>query len=307
MMMRLAADTSDAGKRLDHFLQDKLREFSRSRLQGWIRQGLVTVAGSVCVKASTELRGNETVEVQPAERVPMTAVPEDLPVEILYEDDDLLAVNKPSGLVVHAGAGRHDGTLVNRLVHRFGTLSNVGGELRPGIVHRLDRETSGVILVAKTDHAHRHLSAQFAKRTTDKRYLALAHGVFAQEAGRITAPIWRDTIRRTRMTTKNTNGRAALTDYEVLERFKERKLTYLEVKIGTGRTHQIRVHLSSIGHAVYGDQLYGAPPPPVGFGRFFLHAWRIGFEQPTSGQRVEVEAPLGEDLREALAKIRGIG
>ena len=303
-MMQLVAEVSDAGKRLDHFLQDKLREYSRSRLQDWIKKGLVTIAGAACTKPSFELRGGEAVTVEPVARVALKALPEDLPVEILYEDDDLLAVNKPSGLVVHAGAGRHDGTLVNRLVHRFGTLSNVGGELRPGIVHRLDRETSGVLLVAKTDNAHRGLSAQFAKRTTTKTYLALVHGLVAQETGRITAPISRDMIRRTRMTTKNTSGRASLTDYKVLERMKARKLTYLEVKIGTGRTHQIRVHLSSIGHPVYGDKLYGAPVPVEGFDRFFLHAWRIGFDQPSTGERVEVEAPLPEDLVGLLESVQ---
>lgn len=303
-MMQLVAEVSDAGKRLDHFLQDKLREYSRSRLQDWIKKGLVTIAGAPCTKPSFELRGGEAVTVEPVARVALKALPEDLPVEILYEDDDLLAVNKPSGLVVHAGAGRHDGTLVNRLVHRFGTLSNVGGELRPGIVHRLDRETSGVLLVAKTDNAHRALSAQFAKRTTTKTYLALVHGLVAQETGRITAPISRDMIRRTRMTTKNTNGRASLTDYSVLKRMKARKLTYLEVKIGTGRTHQIRVHLSSIGHPVYGDKLYGAPAASEGFDRFFLHAWRIGFDQPSTSERIEVEAPLPEDLVGLLESVQ---
>ena len=302
-MLRLEADDADAGKRLDHFLQDRLREYSRSRLQDWIKQGLVTVESTACTKPSTELRGGETIEVEPVAKVPLTAKPEDLPVEILYEDDDLLGVNKPSGLVVHAGAGRHDGTLVNRLVHRFGTLSNVGGELRPGIVHRLDRETSGVLLVAKTDAAHRGLSAQFAKRTTDKKYLALVHGLLKQETGRITAPISRDMIRRTRMTTKNTNGRASLTAYRVLRRFPAQKLTYVEVRLGTGRTHQIRVHMASIGHAVYGDKLYGAPAAPEGFPRFFLHAWRIGFDQPTSGARIEIEAPLPVDLTQVLQKL----
>ena len=299
--MRLETEEIDAGKRLDHFLQDSLREYSRSRLQNWIKQGLVQIDGAPCSKPSFELRGGEVIEVEPVARVPLKALPEDLPVEILYEDDDLLAVNKPSGLVVHAGAGHHDGTLVNRLVHRFGTLSNIGGELRPGIVHRLDRETSGVMLVAKTDAAHRHLAAQFAKRTTDKKYLALVHGLIAQETGRITSPISRDMIRRTRMTTLNTSGRSALTDYRVLRRYPERKLTYLEVKIGTGRTHQIRVHLSSIRHAVYGDKLYGAPAPPEGFDRFFLHAWRIGFDQPSTGTRVEIEAPMPDELKAVLA------
>lgn len=302
--MRLEAGAFDEGKRLDHFLQDQLREYSRSRLQDWIKQGKVMVDGLACTKPSTELEGGEVIDVEPVARVALKAVAEDLPVDVLYEDADLLAVNKPSGLVVHAGAGHHEGTLVNRLVHRFETLSNVAGELRPGIVHRLDRETSGVMLVAKTDAAHKSLAFQFAQRTTEKRYLALVHGLLAQDAGRITSPISRDMIRRVRMTTKNTNGRSALTDYTVLERFKARKLTYVEIRIGTGRTHQIRVHMSSIGHAVFGDKVYGAPAAPEEFDRFFLHAWRIGFDQPTTGKRVEVEAPLPEDLEEVLAGLR---
>jgi len=298
-MIELEAEASDAGKRLDHFLQDKLREYSRSRLQDWIKQGKVRVAGLNGVKASLELRGGEHIEVEPVAMTPLKAEPEALPVDILYEDGDLVAINKPSGLVVHAGAGHHDGTLVNRLVHRFGTLSNVGGDLRPGIVHRLDRETSGVILVAKTDAAHRSLAAQFSGRTTEKTYLALVQGALAQETGRITAPIARDPVRRTRMTTRNPAGRTALTDYRVLRRWP--KHTYLEVRIGTGRTHQIRVHMASIGHPVYGDKLYGAPAPAAGFDRFFLHAWRIGFALPLSGERVVVEAPLPLELEQVLA------
>lgn len=299
--MQLTAEASDAGKRLDHFLQDRLRDYSRSRLQDWIKQGRVQVNGAPITKASFEIRGGEFIIVEPLALAPLKAEPEDLPVEILYEDSDVIAVNKPSGLVVHAGAGHHEGTLVNRLVHRFGTLSNIGGDLRPGIVHRLDRETSGVLLVAKSDAAHRNLAAQFAKRTTEKIYLALVHGTLSQETGRITSAISRDTIRRTRMTTRNTSGRTALTDYRVLRRYE--KLTYLEVRIGTGRTHQIRVHLSSIGHPVYGDKLYGAPAAPAGFERFFLHAWHIGFYQPSTAQRIVVQAPLPADLEEVLKRI----
>ena len=299
-MIRLEVGPSDVGKRLDHFLQDKLREYSRSRLQDWIKQGKVSIAGISGVKSSLELRGTEVIDVEPMAMTPLKAEPEALPVDILYEDGDLVAINKPSGLVVHAGAGHHDGTLVNRLVHRFNNeLSNVGGDLRPGIVHRLDRETSGVILVAKTDAAHQHLAAQFSGRTTEKTYLALVHGAIAQETGRITAPIARDPVRRTRMTTKNPAGRSALTDYRVLRRWP--KHTYLEVRIGTGRTHQIRVHMASIKHPVFGDKLYGAPAPPTTFDRFFLHAWRIGFALPSTGQRVVVEAPLPPDLEAVLA------
>jgi 23S rRNA pseudouridine1911/1915/1917 synthase len=297
--MRLGPTPADAGKRLDHFLQDHLRDFSRSRLQNWVKQGRVTIDGTPQSKTSYLLRGGEEIDVEPLELAPVKAEPEALPVDVLYEDADLVAINKPSGLVVHAGAGRHEGTLVNRLVHRFQNLSQLGGDLRPGIVHRLDRETSGVLLVAKTDLAHRHLSAQFADRTTEKTYLALVHGSVKAESGRITSPISRDRVHRTRMTSRNPAGRAALTEYKVLERWP--KFTYLEVHIGTGRTHQIRVHLSSIRHPVYGDKLYGAPAPPSDFNRFFLHAWRIGFAKPTTGERITIEAPVPPDLLRVLS------
>jgi len=185
--------------------------------------------------------------------------------------------------------------LVNRLVHRFGALSQLGGEMRPGIVHRLDKDTSGVLLVARTDLAHRALAAQFAGRTVEKIYVALVHGNVPADSGRITKPIARDPVRRTRMTARLESGREALTDYRVRTRFE--KFTYLEVRIGTGRTHQIRVHLASIGHPVAGDRVYGAPPAE----RLFLHAWRIGFVSPATGEKVTVEAPLPPALEAWLA------
>ncbi|MEP6963261.1 MAG: RluA family pseudouridine synthase, partial [Acidobacteriota bacterium] len=205
---------------------------------------------------------------------------------------------KPAGLVIHAGAGNHEGTLVNRLVHRFQSLSQVGGDLRPGIVHRLDKDTSGVILVAKTDTAHRSLAAQFSGRTIEKTYLALVHGQVRDAAGRITKPIARDPVRRTRMTASLGTGREALTEYRVLQRYE--KLTYLEVRIGTGRTHQIRVHLSNLGHPVAGDHTYGAPKH-VAVPRLFLHAWRIVFDSPGAKKRVTVESPLPPELSAWLA------
>ena len=210
-------------------------------------------------KRSYLLKGSEQIQIQPADLAPLHAEPEDLPLEILYQDDDVIAINKPAGMVVHAGAGRHSGTLVNALVHRFGKLSSVGGDLRPGIVHRLDRLTSGVILVAKTDAAHRHLAAQFSNRNVEKIYLALVRGRLKMDRGQITKPIARDPIRRVRMTAKAAVGRQAITDYKVLRHFEG--YSYLEVKIGTGRTHQIRVHLASIGHPVAGDKLYGGTRP----------------------------------------------
>jgi 23S rRNA pseudouridine1911/1915/1917 synthase len=202
-------------------------------------------------------------------------------------------------MAVHAGAGLHSGTLVNALLHRFARLSGVGGALRPGIVHRLDRFTSGVLLVAKTDAAHQQLAAQFAGRQVEKIYLALVPGRVRAEKGRVERPIARDPVRRTRMTARLADGRAAWSEYRVLRRFD--KFTLLEVRIGTGRTHQIRVHLSSIGHAVAGDSLYGAPKST--HGRHFLHAHRIRFRSPATGEETEVVSPLPRDLEEWLAEL----
>jgi 23S rRNA pseudouridine1911/1915/1917 synthase len=291
-----AAET-DAGQRLDHFLQSRLEQYSRARLQSWIKQGRVLVNG-LPAKSSLVLRGGEAIDVDPGELPPLSAAPEDLPVDILYEDDAVIAVNKPAGLVVHAGAGAHSGTLVNRLVHRFAALSKVAGDLRPGIVHRLDRGTSGVLLVARNDAAHRALAAQFAGRTVEKIYLALVQGRVRAEQGRIEKPVARDPVRRTRMTARLSEGRSALTEFRVIERFE--KFTYLEVRIGTGRTHQIRVHLASLGHPVAGDTLYGA----AAAARIFLHAQRIGFVTPATSERVMVEAPLPEELQQWLAGLR---
>lgn len=295
-MIQLTTESRDTGKRLDHFLQDHLRDYSRSRLQSWIKDGHVLVNGAAA-RASLVLRGGEHVEVSPAELAPLNATPEDLPIEILYQDDGVIAVNKPSGVVVHAGAGAHSGTLVNRLVHHFEALSKVGGELRPGIVHRLDRGTSGVLLVARTDAAHRDLAEQFASRTVEKTYLALVEGRMNADSGRITQPITRDPVRRTRMTAKLGHGREAITEFRVRDRFEG--FTYLEVRIGTGRTHQIRAHLTSLGHPVAGDRLYGARARE----RVFLHAWKIAFTSPATGERVQVEAPLPAELRQWLGEL----
>ena len=263
----------------------------------WIKEGRALIGGKPA-KASQLIRAGEGVEFSLGRIPPLRAEPEDLPVEILYEDAAVVAIDKPAGLIVHAGAGAHSGTLVNRLLHHFQSLSGVGGGLRPGIVHRLDKETSGVLLVARTDAAHRALAEQFAGRTVEKVYLALVHGRVRAESGRITKPIARDPVRRTRMTARLSTGRAALTDYRVLERFE--KFTYLEVRIGTGRTHQIRVHLSSEGHPVVGDRLYGAPWAA----RMFLHSARTTFTSPANGRRVTVEAALPLELKQWLVGMR---
>lgn len=302
--MHFSVDPADAGKRLDHFLHEHLPEYSRSRLQDWIKAGCVLVDG-VPGRASSLVRAGATVDATPVDPPPLHATPEAIPLTILYEDDDLVAVDKPAGMVVHAGAGVHSGTLVNALLHRFGQLSSLAGELRPGIVHRLDRFTSGVLLVAKNDAAHRQLAAQFSGRKVQKFYLTLVHGRVARETGRIESPIARDPVKRTRMTTRLSRGRAAWSEYRVLRRLEG--FTLLEVRIGTGRTHQIRVHLSSIGHPVAGDSLYGAPAriaghPPLG--RYFLHSHRITFARPSDGEPVTVVSPLPEELRSWLEGFR---
>ena len=301
--MRLTAESADAGKRLDHLLHQRLPEFSRSRIQEWIKAGRVLVDGRAA-RPSQAVRGGETIDVEPAAPPPLRAEAEDIPLRILYEDADVVAIDKPAGMVVHAGAGVHSGTLVNALLHRFGALSGVAGELRPGIVHRLDRFTSGVLLVAKNDAAHHKLAAQFSGREVEKVYLALVHGDLKQDAGRIERPIARDPVRRTRMTARLAAGRAAWSEYRVVRRFG--RFTLLEVRIGTGRTHQIRVHLSSIGHPIVGDTLYGAPAkiedrPPLG--RYFLHAHRIRFHQPSTGQEITLVSPLAPELESWMGQL----
>ena len=303
MTERLTAGPDDAGKRLDHLVHERLPQHSRSRIQEWIKAGRVLVNGATA-RAAHAVKAGEAVEVEPAEAPPLRASAEDIPLTVLWEDEDVVAIDKPAGMVVHAGAGVHSGTLVNALLHRFGALSEVGGALRPGIVHRLDRFTSGVLLVAKNDRAHQALAAQFAGRQVEKTYLALVHGRVARDEGRIERPIARDPVRRTRMTARLPGGRAAWSEYRVLRRLAG--FTLLEVRIGTGRTHQIRVHLSSIGHPVAGDTLYGAPAraegrPPLG--RYFLHAHRIRFRRPADGAEVSVVSPLPAELESWLASL----
>src|SRR5579859_5145731 len=294
--LRIELNQQDAGKRLDHVLQSRLPQFSRARLQDWIKHGHVLVNGRGR-RASYVVRAADTVEVEPADPAPLRATPEQIPLTVLYEDPDVVAIDKPAGMVVHSGAGVHSGTLVNALLHRFASLSHAAGELRPGIVHRLDRYTSGVLLVAKNDAAHQRLAEQFASRKVEKTYLALVHSRVKQDRARIEKPIARDPKQRVRMTARLASGRAAWSEYRVLRRFEG--FTLLEVRIGTGRTHQIRVHLASIGHPVVGDRLYGAPAKIAGqptLPRYFLHAHRIKFAQPSTGQPFTIESPLAPEL-----------
>jgi len=295
--MLLTAQENDRGKRLDAFLHERLPEYSRSRLQTWIREARVHVNGAPG-KPSAILHGSEQIGVEPLHLAPLKAEAEDIPLSVLYEDSSVVAIDKPAGMVVHAGSGVHAGTVVNALLHRFSLLSTIGGDLRPGIVHRLDRFTTGVLLVAKTDAAHRDLAAQFQSRQVEKIYLALVEGTL-NGSGRIQKPIARDPRNRARMTARLNTGRTALTDWKVIENYAG--YTFLEIRIGTGRTHQIRAHMAALGHPVAGDRLYGGKASP--WNRYFLHAHRLGFRSPATGAQVVVESPLPPDLVEWKASL----
>ena len=307
------------GQRLDQFLVAQLPQTSRARVQQLIAEEKVRV-NDVPAKASLRLRGGERVAVLAAlELPPLHALPEEIPLDIVYEDDDLAVVNKPAGMMVHAGAGatedaRNRGTLVNALLHRFGQLSGVGGPLRPGIVHRLDKATSGLVVVAKNDEAHRKLGAQFARREVKKTYIALVHGWVKPNRGTVASSISRDRVRRTRMTTRREGGREAITHYAVTRRMDSPfgKFTLLEVRIDTGRTHQIRVHLASLGHPVVGDTLYGAPrqlpgPGQVGLARNFLHAAELKLLHPRTEVELSFSRPLPAELQEFLGVVENRG
>lgn len=311
-----------AGQRLDAWLTSQLEGVSRERVQLLLSQDKVRLDGR-SAKPSLRLRGGETVEVlgDPVPP-PLKAFAEDIPLRVVYEDDDLSVIDKPAGMMVHAGAGATEkGTLVNALLHRYRTLSATGGELRPGIVHRLDKQTSGLIIIARNDAAHARLAAMFSGRQIRKTYLALVHGAMKQDRGTIDAPIARDLQRRTRMTTRReSDARHAVSHYTVLRRIHSGfgAFTLVSVRIETGRTHQIRVHLASVGHPVVGDTLYGAParisepsprgksaPPPetLALDRNFLHAAELEFAHPTTARLLHFEAPLPRELEEFLAQI----
>ena len=312
-----------SGQRLDQWLVTQLPDVSRVRIQQLIEQNKVAVNGSA-PKPSLRLRGGETIVITgKVELPPLKAFPEDIPLDVVYEDESIAVINKPAGMTVHCGSGKGDagnrGTLVNALMHRFGQMSQVGGELRPGIVHRLDKETSGLLIVAKNDLAHRKMARQFLSREVKKTYTALVHGWMKtkQTQGTVNAPISRDLVRRTRMTTRRAEGREAITHWKVLERIEGSygQFSLLEVKIETGRTHQIRVHLSSLGHPVVGDRLYGAPHDIPGYGgtastsaslgRNFLHASAIQFLHPINGGPLSFEQPLPVELKAFLRQIGG--
>jgi len=313
-LQEFIATTEDAGKRLDHFLVANLPDVSRSRVQQLISQDKVRVNGQA-ERASLKLRGGETVAVTGTVQLPpLRAIAEDIPLDIVYEDDDLAIVNKPARMMVHAGAGAADaernlGTLVNALLHHFNNLSSVGGELRPGIVHRLDKGTSGLLVVAKNDIAHRKLGEQFSAREVKKQYIALVHGWLKEPRGTIRNIISRDAIRRTRMTTRRSEGREAITDYRVTKKLDTPwgKFSLITLKIHTGRTHQIRVHMKSLGHPLLGDPLYGWKEDPrlkVQPARVMLHAEHLVLAHPVTGKELDLRAPVPADFQAQIAQLR---
>jgi len=298
------------GERLDQALARVFPEFTRSRLQGLIEAGHVQVDGKAA-KASARLKGGERLLLQVPPPTPAVPVAEELPLTVLHEDKDLVVVDKAAGMVVHPGAGHASGTLVNALLHRVKDLAGVGGELRPGIVHRLDKDTTGCLVVAKHETALVALQKAFKTRTVEKTYLALVHGTPKAAEARIETLYGRHPVNRQRFTGKVKEGKPALTLYRVREAFDGAAL--VEVDLLTGRTHQIRVHLSEAGHPLLGDSLYGAGRKPKGraaeaqelVGRQALHAWKLAFPHPRTGKVLRVEAPLPPDFTAALKVLRG--
>ena len=300
--MRFSVSENEKGERLDRFVS-RLTGLTRTRVQRLISVGAVRVDGSMLHK-NHHLRTGERVEVRVPEPEEGGPAPQDIPISIIYQDGELAVIDKPAGLVVHPAAGHRDGTLVNALLHALDDLSGIGGVQRPGIVHRLDRDTSGLMVVAKNDLSHVRLQEMVQDRSLKRYYLALVHGVPATRLGTIAAPVGRDPRDRKRMAVTAAGGRPATTNFRVERAFDGCAL--LEVELVTGRTHQIRVHLAHIGHPVAGDAEYGVQGSlerELGLKRQFLHAYRLAFPHPISGEELAFEAPLPEDLKEALGKL----
>ncbi len=292
-----------AGQRLDRFLVEAVPDLSRARLQALIAAKMVVVDGKFA-RAALRLKGAECIDIRIPAPEAASACPEDLPLEIVYQDADLAVVNKPAGMATHPAPGTPGGTLVNALLSRIEDLSGIGGELRPGIVHRLDKDTSGLLVVAKDDRAHRALQAQIQAKTAIRRYLALVTGRLQEHTGTVEAPIARHPRDRVKMAVVP-GGRRAVTHYEVVEEFKDASL--LAVTLETGRTHQIRVHMAHIGHPVIGDPVYSGGPSPMRLAGQLLHAWQLSFDHPRTGERMEFEVAPPAEFARALEFIRRRG
>ena len=290
----------EAGQRIDKILVKALTDFSRTQIQMLIQDGHVLVNGKA-IKASYKVEVNDEVMVHIPEPESTDILAEDIPLDIVYEDQDVIVVNKPTGMIVHPSAGIYKGTLVNALLYHCHDLSGINGVMRPGIVHRIDKETSGLLMVVKNDMAHASLSEQLQEHTVTRRYLALVHGLIPHEFGRIEAPIGRDPKDRQKMTCTDMNAKDAISNFKVLERFKD--MTLVECRLETGRTHQIRVHMQYIGHPVYGDPQYGLKRDDTTYGQY-LHAKILGFVHPRTGEDMYFESELPDFFKAKLDELR---
>lgn len=296
-------EAGEQSVRLDRYLSDQLAELSRSYIQKLMEEGQVQLNGRPG-KASVKVKAGDTVLVTLPEAVEPEILPEDIPLEILYEDADVILVNKPKNMVVHPAAGHYTGTLVNGLMyHCREDLSGINGVLRPGIVHRIDKDTTGVLIACKNDHAHNAIAAQLKEHSITRRYRAIVHGNIKEEEGTVDAPLGRHLAdRKKQAVQRDGEGRRAVTHYRVLERFRD--YTYIECELETGRTHQIRVHMAYIGHPLLGDEVYGSGREPFHLEGQTLHAMVLGFVHPTTGEYMEFEAPLPAYFEELLEKLR---
>lgn len=299
-ILNIVAETG--GERIDRFLSGNLEDLSRSYIQKLLKEGNIEADGKP-VKANYKVSPGEEITVRLPEPENTEILPEDIPLDILYEDDDILVVNKPKGMVVHPSAGHSSHTLVNALMfHCKDRLSGINGVLRPGIVHRIDKDTTGSLLVCKNDHAHQVLAEQLKEHSITRRYHAVVHGNLKEDAGTVSAPIGRHPTDRKKMSTRAVHARSAVTHYRVLERFGD--YTYIECELETGRTHQIRVHMASIGHPILGDAVYGPARCPFRLQGQTLHAKTLGILHPATGEYMEFDAPLPEYFRKLLDTLR---
>lgn len=312
--IELTFEPGQAPERLDRFLARALSDMSRAHLKRLIDTGQITADGHT-VKAGLRLRGGETLRISVPQAQEPVAEPEAIPLDILYEDSDLIVINKAAGMVVHPANGHYSGTLVNALLHHCTDLSGIGGELRPGIVHRLDKDTSGVLVVSKNDLSHQGLAQQFKEHNITRRYITLVHGQVQNDSGCIEKPIGRHPGARKKMSTHSSRGRHAVTHWKVLRRYAAERLTLLEMRLETGRTHQIRVHLADMNLPVVGDQTYGNTKRANAIGdahirtlvqqlqRQALHAWILGFKHPRTGEYMEYSSPLPADMAQIVTAL----
>lgn len=299
-LMEWTATVEDAKVRIDKFIVEALKEVSRSQIQLWIADGRLTVNGNA-IKANYKLVEGDRIELTVPEPESVDIVPEDIPLDVVYEDSDIIVINKARGMVVHPAPGHSSGTLVNALMYHCRDLSGINGELRPGIVHRIDKDTSGLIMAAKNDKAHASLAAQLKEHSVTRKYVALVHGNLSHDQGTVDAPIGRDSGDRKLFTVTERNSKHAVTHFLVMERLND--YTLLELQLETGRTHQIRVHMKFIGHSLVGDPMYGRSKG-IRMNGQALHAAVLGFQHPSSGEYLEFSRPIPSDMEEILASLR---